>query len=150
MGAFESAEFESALRAAIEEAGLVDRVLLLGRRTGEDKAACFAASDVFCYPTFFESETFGLVVIEAMQFALPVAAARWRGVPSVVADGESGLLVPPRDPDKLAHALETLLSDPDMRRSMGRRGRELYLEHYTESRYRANMEAALLTLSRPA
>jgi glycosyltransferase involved in cell wall biosynthesis len=146
MGSFESSRFESTLRATLDEAGLTERTVFLGPRAGDDKASCLRASDIFCYPTHFEAESFGLAVIEAMQFSLPVLATRWRGVPSVVADGESGMLVPVRDPSSLAAALEILLKDPDLRRRMGMRGRELYLDRFTEERYRRDMEAVLSEL----
>jgi glycosyltransferase involved in cell wall biosynthesis len=146
MGGPESAEFTERLRAAIAAAGLGERTVLLGTRTGESKHECFRTSDVFCYPTHFESETFGLVVAEAMQFSLPVVATRWRGVPQVVADGESGLLVPVRDPRAFADALESLLRAPDRARDMGRRGRQIYLERFTVERYRSDMARALRSL----
>jgi glycosyltransferase involved in cell wall biosynthesis len=78
-----------------------------------------------------------------MQFSLPVVATRWRGVPSVVVDGESGVLVPVRNPARLEAALATLLQDPDLRARMGSRGRELYLQRFTDERFRRDMEAAL-------
>jgi glycosyltransferase involved in cell wall biosynthesis len=143
MGAFESSRFESVLRAAIADAGLTERTVFLGSLTGAAKAASFNDSDVFCYPTYFEAESFGIVLIEAMQFGLPVVAARWRGVPSVVEDGASGILVPVRDPAALADGLAQVLADPELRRRLGRRGRELYRERFTEERYRRGMEAAL-------
>jgi glycosyltransferase involved in cell wall biosynthesis len=143
MGAFESSGFESTFRAKLADAGLEDRTVLLGTLSGDDKWACFHGSDVFCYPTHFETESFGLVVVEAMQFSLPVVATRWRGVPSVVVDGESGVLVPVRNPARLEAALATLLQDPDLRARMGSRGRELYLQRFTDERFRRDMEAAL-------
>jgi glycosyltransferase involved in cell wall biosynthesis len=146
MGAFESREFEHSLRKAVADAELEDRVLFLGSRAGDEKWECFRASDIFCYPTHFEVESFGLVCVEAMQFSLPVVATRWRGVPSVVAEGESGLLVPVRDPSQLEAALATLLEDPEVRRRMGARGRELYLERFTDERFRRDMEAVLCEL----
>ena len=146
MGAFESPGFEQRVRRAVQERGIGGQTELLGTRTGAEKASWFASSDVFCNPTFFEAETFGLVVVEAMQFSLPVVASRWRGIPSVVMDGESGLLVPPKDPEALADALQLLLDDAGRRERLGSRGRQLYLEHYTEETYRANMESALRSL----
>jgi glycosyltransferase involved in cell wall biosynthesis len=143
MGAFESARFESTLRRAVIDAGLAERTTYLGALVGDEKAACFRASDIFCYPTHFEAESFGIVVIEAMQFSLPVVASRWRGVASVVAHGESGILVPVRDAPQLEAALVTLMEDPKLRLRMGRRGRELYLERFTEDRFRNDMEAVL-------
>jgi len=69
----------------------------------------------FCFPTFFESETFGVVLLEAMQFSLPIVATRWRGIPSIITDGDNGFLVDPKDPIGLSEKLETLLRDPAMR-----------------------------------
>ena len=122
------------------------RTIFLGTLAGDEKASRLRASDIFCYPTHFEAESFGLAVVEAMQFSLPVVATSWRGLPSVVNDGESGILVPARDPSSLASALEVLLKDADLRHRMGRRGRELYLERFTEERYRRNVEAVLSEL----
>jgi glycosyltransferase involved in cell wall biosynthesis len=146
MGAFESPQFEATLRTAIDDADLTGHVEFLGSLTGDAKAARFRVSDVFCYPTYFAAESFGIVLIEAMQFSLPVVATRWRGVASVVADGESGILVATRDVAALAGALRTLLTDSELRRQMGHRGRELYLERFTEERYRDQMEAVLSEL----
>ena len=146
MGAFESRTFESTLHAAVADAGLEDRTTFLGVRSGDAQAASLRSSDNFCYPSYFESESFGRVLIEAMRFSLPVVATRWRGIPSVVADGENAILVPVRDPAQLEKALCTLLEDPQLRRTMGRRGRELYLERFTEERFRRRMEALLSEL----
>jgi glycosyltransferase involved in cell wall biosynthesis len=146
VGAFESERFATELRGALAGAGLAEVTTLLGNRTADEKAACYRASDVFCYPTYFESETFGLVLAEAMQFSLPVVATRWRGVPSVVADGESGLLVPVRDPAALADALQRVIEDPELARRLGRRGREIYLQRFTEENYRRAMADALRAL----
>jgi glycosyltransferase involved in cell wall biosynthesis len=146
MGAFESSAFESKMRSAVADAELEDRTVFLGVLAGEQKWASFYASHIFCYPTHFEVESFGLAAVEAMQFSLPVVATRWRGVPSVVADGESGLLVPVRDPHRLRAALATLLEDPELRRRMGRRGREIYLERFTDERFRRDMETVLSEL----
>jgi glycosyltransferase involved in cell wall biosynthesis len=143
MGGFESAHFEARLRAAVDQAGLGGRTVFLGVRSGDAKAACFRAGDLFCYPTHFEAESFGIAAVEAMQFSLPVVATSWRGVPSVVADVESGILVPVRDPERLERALWELVEDPERRSEMGRRGRELYLERFTEERFRREMESVL-------
>lgn len=149
MGTFESPAFESALGDALASAGLSDRSTFLGVLRDDAKAQAFWRSDVFCYPTHFEAESFGLVVVEAMQFSLPVVATRWRGVPTVVDEGQSGLLVPVCDAEQLADALSVLLENEELRRRLGARGRERYLEHFTEERFRQRMEAALGPLGSP-
>ncbi len=146
MGSFESVAFEAELRESIRAAGLDGRVSFLGVLTGDAQAAAYRASDLFCYPTHYEAESFGRVVVEAMQFSLPVVATRWRGVPSVVEEGQSGLLVPVHDPAALADALQRVLGDADLARRLGKRGREVYLEHFTVERWRQRMNAALLSL----
>ncbi|HEV8220560.1 MAG TPA: glycogen synthase [Streptosporangiaceae bacterium] len=76
---------------------------------------------VFACPSLYEP--LGIVNLEAMACATAVAASRVGGIPEVVADGETGLLVPPDDPAALAAALNTLVRDPDLAAVMGARGR---------------------------
>jgi glycosyltransferase involved in cell wall biosynthesis len=100
-------------------AGVLPEVLFLGRRP--DVPALLGRMDVVALPSLWE----GLpnVLIEAMAASRCVAATAVDGAPEVVADGETGLLVPPRDPDALAAALGRLLADSDLRRRMGEAGR---------------------------
>ena len=97
-----------------------DRVVFAGRR--ENAAALLAEVDVFALPSW--TEGMPLVVLEAMAQRRPVVATPVGGTPEVVLDGETGLLIPPRDPDALAEALRRLLADNDLRRRMGDAGYE--------------------------
>ena len=69
-------------------------------------------------------EPLGIVNLEAMACATPVAGSAVGGIPEVVSDGETGLLVPPDDPAALAVALNALVSDPALAAAMGRAGRK--------------------------
>ncbi len=111
MGRFESKDFQREIEQFVAERCLAPYVVFLGVRTGKAKHQTFAQADIFCYPTFFEAETFGLVALEAMQFGLPVVATRWRGVPSVVSDRVSGFIAPPRNAEAFAEKLAVLLGD---------------------------------------
>jgi starch synthase len=77
---------------------------------------------VFACPSVYEP--LGIVNLEAMACSTAVVASRVGGIPEVVSDGKTGLLVPPDDPESLADALNTLLRDPDRANAMGRAGRE--------------------------
>ena len=71
---------------------------------------------------------------------LPVVATRVGGVPELVEDGVTGFLVPPRDPDALADALQKLIADPELRRRMGQAGREKALKEFTLDRMLAETQ----------
>jgi glycosyltransferase involved in cell wall biosynthesis len=81
-----------------------------------------AALDVMLLPSLREG--FGLVILEANAQHVPVIASAVSAIPEVIADGETGLLVPPQDSGALAQALEHLLDDPPLRRHMGLMGRD--------------------------
>jgi glycosyltransferase involved in cell wall biosynthesis len=70
------------------------------------------------------AEPFGLSVLEAQASGVPVVASSSGGIPDFVTNGDNGLMVPPGEPEELARALERLLGDADLRRRLGRRGRE--------------------------
>lgn len=121
--------------------GLTNEVAYLGRKYGREKASAFSVADVFAFPTFYHNETFGLVNLEAMQYRLPVVATPEGGIPDVVVDGETGYLVPQRNAEALANALEKLIRDPDLRRQMGEAGRNRYQKHFTAEAFEKRMQA---------
>ncbi|TAL12089.1 MAG: glycosyltransferase family 1 protein [Nitrospirae bacterium] len=104
-----------ALRQLAEELGVGRRVLFLGER--QDVPECLAACDLFAFPSL--NEGMGRALIEAMAAGLPVVATDVGGIPDIVVDGESGALVPPKDPAALADAILALLRDPERRRACG-------------------------------
>jgi glycosyltransferase involved in cell wall biosynthesis len=135
--------YRDVLAEQIASAGLQDRVRLPGVVSGDRKRALFADSDVFCFPSYFESESFGMVVAEAMSAGVPVVATRWRGIPYVVGDGDAGLLVDPHDVAALADAVERLLSDAALRSRIVERARERYEALFTIEAHLAAMRGAL-------
>jgi colanic acid/amylovoran biosynthesis glycosyltransferase len=88
--------------------------------------AYYADAQVFCLPTF--AEGLPVVLMEAMGSALPVVSTSVMGVPELVEDGESGLLVSPGREDQLADAIARLASAPDLRERMGSAGRRVIVE----------------------
>jgi glycosyltransferase involved in cell wall biosynthesis len=84
-------------------------------------------------------EPFGQVVVEGMAAGKPIVATRGGGIPEIVVDGESGLLVPMRDPTALAEAICTLLSDPARAVAMGKYGQQRVLDHFKIEKTAANV-----------
>ncbi len=110
---------EQALRAQARSLGLESRVSFLGLR--DDVPALVSRADVFVHNA--TAEAFGFTIAEAMAAGRPVVATRVGGVPEVVEDGVSGLLVPPGDVDALAQALSRVVSDAGLRQTLGENAR---------------------------
>src|SRR5262249_8400869 len=107
--------------------GLQSNVLLAGRRT--DISEVYAAIDLFVLPSL--NEGLPMTVLEAMAAGKPIIATRVGAIPSVIRDGQTGLLVAPRDPEGLRDAIALLLEDPHLGKSLGERARGWALQHYT-------------------
>ncbi len=115
------------LEALVRESGLGDRVVLRGRVPAAELRAAYGAADVLALPSVLDSrsdtEGLGVVLLEAMSYGVPVIGSRIGGIPDIVIDGETGLLVPPGDPAALATALQRLAQDEDLRARLGAAGR---------------------------
>lgn len=133
--------------ASVDRARRVpDGVEWVGSLSRPDLNARYRGASVFVLPSLFEP--FGLVFAEAMGSGLPVVATRSCGVPEIVLDGETGLLVPTSDAGALAEALIALLGDPDRARRFGEAGRERILSHFTWDRVAARVAAHLESVVR--
>ena len=126
---------------------LEERVRFLGVLRDREKFERFAACDVFCFPSYFEAESFGLVLVEAMQFGKPLVSTRWRGIPSVVEDGVNGYLVEVQDPRSVANRLHDLAVDPALRARMGAEGERIFEERFTLKAFHRSMEDELAKLA---
>jgi glycosyltransferase involved in cell wall biosynthesis len=115
-----------AVRAAAAERGLGDRVRLLGWLGPKAKDRAFRSADVYLLPSYMEG--FPVSVIEAMAHGLPVVSTSVGGIPELVQDGDSGILLEPGDVEGIAGAVETLALDPELRSRMGRAGRRRVVE----------------------
>ncbi len=100
--------------------GVSERVFFRGRLTGQSLSEAYASADLFVFPSLYES--FGMVLLEAMSFGLPMIASNTGGIPEIITDGENGLLVNPRDAHSLKIALEKLIGSKELREKIGREG----------------------------
>ena len=134
------------LEARARDLGVADRIRFLGKIPHDDVALWMAAGDVFVLPSL--SEGLPTVVCEAMAVGRPVVATAVDGTPEIVRDGETGFLVPPKDPPALAAALARVLEDPRLAAEMGSRAADRALERYTWDANAADMERIYLDLVR--
>lgn len=123
------------VEAQVARLGLTAHVRLAGsvRQLGD----LIASMDVFASTTL--SEGFGINFVEAMALGVPCVAFRLGGIPEVVVDGETGLLVPPRDLRAFADALVRLATDGRLRAKLGAAGRARVAAHFTPERYAGAM-----------
>lgn len=128
-------ELEEELRRDVEVRRLDANVRMLGVR--RDVPALMKAADVFALSSVWEA--MGIVYLEASAVGLPCVGTRVGGVPEAVEHGETGLLVPPRDPHLLAQAILKVVDDAQLAERLGQAGREKALD-FAEDRYVQQME----------
>src|SRR6185312_9270124 len=120
----------SRIPALIQRLGLTDSVEFVKGVTTERIVELYAEAEVACVPSLYEG--FSLPAVEAMACGVPLVATTGGAVPEVVGrDGETGLLVPPGDPQALAAALLRALGDAELRARVGAAGRARALEQFT-------------------
>jgi glycosyltransferase involved in cell wall biosynthesis len=135
-------------RARIEQlvltAGMEDTVEFLGCR--DDVPMILRQADVLVLPSHWEP--FGLVVVEAMAAGVPVVATAAGGVPEIITDGYTGLLVPPGDPQAMAAAIGRMLNDEPLRRRLAAQAAQAVRAHFTAEAMARAYEAWYLRLAR--
>lgn len=129
------------LKAQCEKQGTASRVVFAGKR--DDMPSVYRSLDILVLPSL--NEGMPMTLLEGMAASLPVIASRVGGIPKMIRERETGLLVSPMDVEGLRRAIETLLGNPAMRRQMGEAGRQwvkenasveqmaqTYVRHYEE------------------
>ncbi|HEX7601063.1 MAG TPA: glycosyltransferase [Polyangiaceae bacterium] len=122
-----SGEFEPRLRERVFALGIGDSVRFLAPRP--DVASLYAEAELFVLSSRWEGLPY--VLLQAMAHNLPVVSTAIDGIPELVINEDTGLLVPAHDPGSLAWAMRELLTDPDRRRAMGEAGRIRIERHFT-------------------
>lgn len=124
------------LESFAERQGLGNCVYFLGLR--RDVPLILRAMDIFVSPAI--KEAFGINLIEAMYSGLPCIATNVGGIPEVVKDGQTGMLVPPANPEALAKTIKELLDKPDLAERFGAAGKKRVLDNFTADKYIEKLE----------
>jgi colanic acid/amylovoran biosynthesis glycosyltransferase len=131
-----------ALRARAAALGVAERVQWLGAVGQDEIRRHYEEADAFCLPSFAEGVP--VVLMEAMAMQLPVVATRIAGIPELIDDGVSGLLVAPARAGELADALARLAASPELRGQLGRAGREAVMAGYDAERWARELQHLLV------
>ncbi len=118
-------------------AGVADRIRFLG--FVDDAPALLGALDIFLLPSHWEG--LPVSIIEAMHAGLPVVASGVGGIPELITDGETGLLIEPRSPDRISGAILRLAGDPDLSARLGGAARARARAEFTVERMAARTQA---------
>jgi len=136
---------EGTLRALATDCGTSGHIDWLGQR--DDVPAILDASDLFVLPSTHEG--ISLALLEAMAAGLPVVATDVPGISEIVVPEVSGVLVPPGMPERLAEAIDRLIADPELSRSIGRAGHQRVRDRFNIDQTIAGTAALYLEILRP-
>lgn len=127
------------LNSIIAEANLYNKVKYLGAIYQDEKNEIIAANDVLVFPT--KNDIWGNVIIEAMQFGIPVISTIEGAIPEIIDDGVTGFLAEKNSPAQIADKIEILIKNPSLVESMGNAARKKYEVKYTLELFENNMKA---------
>jgi len=140
---FGETKYESEVRSLVEELGLSGIVTFSGFRSDVQNA--IADMDLIVHASI-TGEPFGQVIIEGMAAGKPIIATNGGGVPEIVDDGKTGILIPMGDVQAMAQSICRVLANPSLAADMGVRGRERVRDYFTIERKARNVEAVYQTM----
>jgi glycosyltransferase involved in cell wall biosynthesis len=118
-------------REYVNKEKINNSVVFTGYVSEDDLIKLYNACDILVLPSYNRAEGFGMVLLEAQACGTPVIGSNVGGIPCAIRDGETGLLVPPKDIQKLSQAITTLLGDDVLMRKMGLEGMKHVRDEFT-------------------
>lgn len=131
----------------IEKYNIKDVVSYLGSKYGKEKVDALKKADALVFPTYYHGETFGLVLLEAMEYGLPCISTYEGGIPSVIDNENTGLLIRARDVEALVDKMRWLIEHPHEGLIMGEKGRKKFLKEFTLDIFEKRLSDILFTES---
>lgn len=145
VGAESKAISASVFQSAVSERGLDGVVEYHGKKYGADKDAFWRNADIYVLPSF--NDCYPLVLLEAMQYQLPIVTTDEGAIQDEVQDGVNGLVSERQNAESLALVIERLLQDGELRKQLGKKGYELYLQKFTVEVFERNLCDCLLKVN---
>jgi len=146
IGPWKNKKIRESYEFLLHQYQLRDVVKPKGELVGQELWNEYKNANILIFPTFFEFETFGLVVLEAMAYKLAVVCSDWRGPSSIVQNDVSGYICKKNDINDFADKIERLLLDKDLCHKMGQSGYSIYKEKYSNKSYIENILLAFKEL----
>ena len=115
----------------ISDLNLDEYVIFQGKKYNNEKYDILKSSDIFVFPTFYPNECFPLVLLEAMQFNLPIISTNEGGIADIVKNNKTGLIVEKENSQQLSEKIKWLIDNPQKAKSMGEKARYYFLKNYT-------------------
>ena len=140
VGSWRSSELRVRFELNSQEEEVFDMFEFTGALSGDAKWQAYADADIFVFPTRYHAETFGLVLIEAMAFGLPIVTNRWRGIPHVIGDSGCAEMCEVHDIESLIRAVKKLIECPELRGYLGEAGAKHYQKNFTKYAFITRME----------
>jgi glycosyltransferase involved in cell wall biosynthesis len=131
VGEFMRSRYRKGFHKMLNKLGLNNVVCLCGPRYDDEKWKAYRDADIFLFPTRFRQECFPLVILEAMQFGLPVIASRVGAIPDIIDHGKNGFILEPSDHAGFARAVKELCGNRELLNKMSSASREKFMENYT-------------------
>ena len=134
-------------RQKIQQLDLIDYVSAYGAKYGDEKVEFFQIADIFVFPTYYHNETFGLVLLEAMEYNIPCISTNEGGVSTVIDDGKTGYVVERKNPQALAEKIEIFMEHPALCKAMGIAGKEKLNREFTLNKFGCKLRDILQEIS---
>lgn len=128
----------------VKDLDIAKNVIAHGAKYGNDKMPYLQQANTLVFPTFYHNETFGLVLLEAMEYSIPCISTNEGGIPEVIDNGITGYIVEKKNPQALADKIEILINNPDLCKSMGKAGKKKFLAEFTLDKFENRLKDILI------
>ena len=122
----------------VENYNLTNVIRAHGSQYGAAKNTFFQNANIFVFPTYYHGEAFPMVLLEAMEFGLPCISTFEGGIPSIVLDGVTGVLIKQKNVFELTQAMSYMIENPKILKEMGVSGQKIFLEKFTFETFEKN------------